>query len=399
MRKFQLISTAICEICLLAICAEVFAAEEAGTTWKRHVIDDTSDGADGVRLADVNEDGLLDIATGWEEGNTIKAYLNPGPAEAKSPWPSVVVGRVRSPEDAVFADVDGNGVMDVVSACEGSERTVFVHWAPDEPSAYLDASQWKTEAIPASRDRTQWMFVAPLPDPQGGPPRLFAGAKNEGAAVGVFEPGSDPRNLETWTWKPIYPVGWIMSLMWADIDGDGLVDLLLTDRKGRHRGCHWLRNPGDSGDWEYVTAGLRDHEVMFLGTDDLDGDGARDIVVATKGGPIMRLEKQPGDGWNETAIPMPENTGTGKGIGLGDMNGNGRMDIVFTCEHAENKRGIMYLAQQPDGTWVPHDIGGLKGIKYDRIELIDLDGDGDLDVLTCEERTGLGVIWYENPLK
>ncbi len=34
---------------------------------------------------------------------------------------------------------------------------------------------------------------------------------------------------------------------------------------------------------------------------------------------------------------------------------------------------------------------------------IDLDGDGDLDVLTCEENygeksEGLGVIWYENPL-
>jgi hypothetical protein len=38
------------------------------------------------------------------------------------------------------------------------------------------------------------------------------------------------------------------------------------------------------------------------------------------------------------------------------------------------------------------------------MELLDLDGDGDLDVLTCEENygpdsQGLGVIWYENPIK
>jgi hypothetical protein len=33
------------------------------------------------------------------------------------------------------------------------------------------------------------------------------------------------------------------------------------------------------------------------------------------------------------------------------------------------------------------------------MELVDLDGDGDLDVLTCEERAGLGVIWYENPAR
>ena len=30
---------------------------------------------------------------------------------------------------------------------------------------------------------------------------------------------------------------------------------------------------------------------------------------------------------------------------------------------------------------------------------IDLDGDGDLDLLTCEERDQLGVHWYENPAR
>jgi hypothetical protein len=48
-------------------------------------------------------------------------------------------------------------------------------------------------------------------------------------------------------------------------------------------------------------------------------------------------------------------------------------------------------------------LSGLEGYKFDRLELIDLDGDEDLDVLTCEENFGenswgLGVIWYENPL-
>ena len=43
------------------------------------------------------------------------------------------------------------------------------------------------------------------------------------------------------------------------------------------------------------------------------------------------------------------------------------------------------------------DIGGSVGYKFDRLELLDLDQDGDLDVLTCEERDNLGVVWYENP--
>jgi hypothetical protein len=47
-----------------------------------------------------------------------------------------------------------------------------------------------------------------------------------------------------------------------------------------------------------------------------------------------------------------------------------------------------------------------KGIKHDNLLLNDLDGDGDLDVITTEENgntgsyfiaRGLGLIWYENP--
>ena len=32
-------------------------------------------------------------------------------------------------------------------------------------------------------------------------------------------------------------------------------------------------------------------------------------------------------------------------------------------------------------------------------ELVSRYADGDLDVVTCEERTNLGVVWYENPTR
>jgi len=38
------------------------------SAWKRHTIDNSSSGADGAKLADINADGLPDIVTGWEEG-------------------------------------------------------------------------------------------------------------------------------------------------------------------------------------------------------------------------------------------------------------------------------------------------------------------------------------------
>ena len=76
---------------------------------------------------DVNGDGLLDVATGWEEGGVVRAYINPGPIKSTAEWPAVTVGRVKSAEDAVFFDVDNEGANDGVSCCEGGTKTTFVH--------------------------------------------------------------------------------------------------------------------------------------------------------------------------------------------------------------------------------------------------------------------------------
>ena len=57
-------------------------------SWKRHTIDDSSFGADGIRFGDINGDGLLDITTPWEEGGQVRVYINPGQNGLKDRWPS-----------------------------------------------------------------------------------------------------------------------------------------------------------------------------------------------------------------------------------------------------------------------------------------------------------------------
>lgn len=49
--------------------------------------------------------------------------------------------------------------------------------------------------------------------------------------------------------------------------------------------------------------------------------------------------------------------------------------------------------------WVDHAISDARGRKFDRVEMLDVDGDGDLDVISCEEVHDFRVFWYENPTR
>ncbi|MEW6304367.1 MAG: VCBS repeat-containing protein [Verrucomicrobiota bacterium] len=387
----------------------LFLTPTLAAPWPRHTIDNSSKGADGTRLADVNGDGLPDITTGWEQGGLVRVYLNPGPVKAKEKWPAVSVGKAGSVEDAVFADLDNDGAMDVISSSEGKTRALWIHWAPKEKSRYLDSTAWKTEPLPASTNRMMWMFTLPMQIDGRHGIDLFAGGKGDRAELGWWEAPRDARQLSEWQWHPLRPLGWLMSLVASDMDGDGDQDLVFTDRKQKRAGCFWLENPGpgpaQSKPWKEHLIGGAGKEVMFLHLADLDQDGLQDVLIATKPQTILFCRRQSKDGtrWETRDIPMPAHAGGAKGLNVGDLNLNGRLDVIYSCEGAKPPlQGVGWLAYQgplTDNRWTPHPISGADGVKHDLVQLIDLDGDGDLDVLTCEETTNLGVIWYENPTR
>ncbi|MBL6841867.1 MAG: VCBS repeat-containing protein [Verrucomicrobiae bacterium] len=379
--------------------------------WNRHTIDDTSKGADGVRLEDVNGDGLMDIATGWEEGGLVRIYLNPGKDKVHSPWPSVTVGHVKSPEDAVFADMDRDGIMDVVSACEGKTRSVFVHWAPKNKHDYLNASKWETEAIPSLEKESMWMFCQPARIDKNTSIDLVVGSKGEKASIGWLEAPRVGRLLEDWKWHPIYEAGWIMSIMTFDADQDGDQDILISDRRKSNSGVVLLENPHDNvqGErpltWKEHRVGPTGSEVLFIDYSHPTQEPKMTVWASVKPDIIWQL-KSPNpfsEIWKREIFQMPDWMSRSKAVRHGDLNMDGGMDLVVNCEGAEGgKSGMAWFTPTssingPKAKPAFHDIAGPQGIKFDRIELLDLDMDGDLDVMTCEERENLGVVWYENP--
>lgn len=381
-------------------------AVRAEDPWPRHTIDASSLGADGVRLEDVNGDGLMDIAVGWEEGGVVRAYLHPDRGSEKQLWPAVTVGKVKSAEDAVFVDLDQDGVADVVSSCEGKTRTMFAHWAPASEANYLDADAWRTEPIPCTQNQQMWMYALPRQIDGRRGIDLITGSKGENGSIGWLEAPVSPRVIDDWKWHKLEDAGWIMSLISIDMDRDGDLDLLVSDRKGARRGVYWLEYPGvsavaDAATWTRHDIGGSNREILFLSVGDVDQDGTDDIVAIDRESIVWY--RADGETWDEFVVELPKGVGTGKSAVVNDVDGDGRHDLVFSCENAKGElsgmRWLSWKKSPTDSLWTSHEIGGPLGLKYDRIELLDVDDDGDQDVLCCEERDQLGVFWYENPYR
>lgn len=224
------------------------AGEEAsvvlalGPVWKRHTIDNTSRGADGVKLGDINRDGLPDIVTGWEEGGEVRVYLNPGPAKARDAWPGVAVGKVGDPEDAIFADLDGDDRLEVVSCTEGKTRTVFWHRPTGDAGRLMDARSWSTLAFPATLKAQMWMQAAVMDvDGEHGMDLLLA-SKNKEGAVGWLQAPESPGDLVGWRYHRWREAGWVMSLVPQDMDGDGDLDVITCEERDQ-LGVVWYENP------------------------------------------------------------------------------------------------------------------------------------------------------------
>jgi hypothetical protein len=390
----------------------VAASDQPGDQpWQLRTIASGWRGADGVDLGDVNGDGRSDVTSGWEQGGVVTVSVRP--EVVTEPWPTVTIAsRLHMVEDAVFADMDGNGGLDVVTACEC--RRVTIHFGPDDRSRILDPTAWSSVVVAASADLQRWIKVAVADIDGDGRTDIVGGGKASPATVGWFRAPDDPRDGSAWAYAAVSEVAWTMSLIAHDADGDLDPDVVLSDRlpvrrpdgtvRYDLRGSRWLENPGAGAGWTNHPIGFAGGEHKFLEIADVDGDGAAEILEGASGEGYNTsfVRRHAGDWlrWTATPIPQPERVGRYQDVATGDLDLDGDLDLAFSYSHAEGGlSGVAWLSARGDGTWQRGEISGPPGTKYDNLVLEDIDGDGDLDVLTSEQVEQLGVIWFENPVR
>jgi hypothetical protein len=182
-----------------------------------------------------------------------------------------------------------------------------------------------------------------------------------------------------------------------DVNGDGWSDVLVVDFPGTP--TWWFENPKESGKlWpkHTITPVTNNESPQFL---DVNGDGKRDLLCAVNedkkntDGPGKRLAfmTHPGDASQEWTInPISEKGIPGgnkytHGLGCGDMNKDGRNDVL-------NPDGWWEApAAKSDQPWKFHPASFGQGAQF---QIYDYDGDGDNDVITTSPHA-YGIWWHE----
>lgn len=98
-----------------------------------------------------------------------------------------------------------------------------------------------------------------------------------------------------------------------------------------------------------------------------------------------------------TALPWPDSLGAYQAAAVADVDDDGRLDVVATTAAAEGALAGVVLLRATDTGWATYALGGPDGTKFDEVDVVDVDRDGRLDVVTTEQIDGLGLVWYERP--
>lgn len=320
-------------------------------------------------VADLNDDGVSDLVVGHQPSllrslvSVILGQKNGTPAAAVEYEAGAVLSSVAT------ADLDLDGDLDIVTA-NISEILVFVNNGDGSlakaPSITIDGS---TRFATAAQ-----VIGSPSPD-------LIAanGAHDvieilESQGDGTFNSpvslavGSDPRSVTA-----------------GDFDGDGLLDLVSANRASDDVSVLLkLANGSFAPAMSHASGGKRPDSVI---ADDFDGDQHIDLLVRTSEGYSILMNE--GDGRFRAPLVYESRTSA---LGAGDLDGDGDPDLVYADRSSISLSVVVNLGagKFSEPTSFPLEV------RPSAVSLGDLDGDGRMDLtLVSKSPDQLSVLWND----
>jgi putative membrane-bound dehydrogenase-like protein len=326
------------------------APSKPGGEWTMHVLGTKANSFDIKTYGDtfmnwaedVDGDGRQDLIVVDFPGKQTWWFQNPGNG-SREPWKKHVIVPVTNDESPLYLDGDGDGKRGLV---------------------YGDATNRIAIARPQSNPLVEWKSM-PVSAP--GDVRIVnfyhglgVGDINKDGVNDILVPngwwqGSAEQTSETWPFHAApfgQPAGQPQAQMYVyDFDGDGDNDVIGSS--AHRRGIWWYEQDGKEWKTHLIDESIAQTHALVLA--DMNGDGLPDLVTGKRfyahNGRDPGEDEPPEIAWFElsregnqpkwTKHVFDNDSGVGTQFEVHDMNGDGLLDVIVA-----NKRGVFYFEHQ-----------------------------------------------------
>lgn len=329
-------------------------------------------------LADLDGDGKLDFVCGRKgpgEESVLYWFENRG----TDPWVQHLLGTdSRSDVGAAALDVDGDGWVDLVSSGVWYRNPGNPREQAFERHVFDPAAGGAHDILACDLDGDGRDEILMMGDPT-----------TELNGIRWYKIPKDP--CGPWGWHYVGPPihGAFCPAGVGDLDGDGDLDIV--------RGDTWFENVDGHGRVWRAHPNLPFGQVGAFGMAvrsvvvDLDGDGRQEIVMCEcdiEGSRVGILRNVDGKGgeWSLQLLPQSRTYGSLHSLAVADFTGNGRLDILTAEQEETLPPGredplLVIYENLGNGEFAERIVADL-GIGWHELQVGDLDGDGDVDLIS-----------------
>ena len=372
-----------------------FGALQSATSTSRDITADVNF-TRAIELGDVNGDGYLDVVVGNAD-TTNRLYLNNGSADPFNGVTGMNIGEdINNTTAITLGDMDGDGDLDVIAgngSIAGEANRLYLNNGSAAPFNGVIGTN-----IGADRNNTTAIAVGDVDS--DGDLDVIVGNNPERNQLYLNNGSTDPFNDVTGT-SISADINATFAIALGDVDGDGDLDVFAGNGGVFGEANRLYLNNGGADPFNGVTGTditeeANDTRAIALG--DVDGDGNLDIITGNtlnlNGSVANRLylnngSAAPFNGVTGTNISATDSNST-FAIALGDVDGDGDLDVIAGTLLGTSRlrltlnNGGANPFNSAISTSISADINSVFAIA-----LGDMDGDGDLDLIEGNGRLGV----------